>query len=85
MVNKATKPTDALIGYDAWNIQLDKNGNLKHFLTTEGLGTEVLTKILDTAESFADINETKLASCAYACSVKFMFSGSRYRNATPSL
>jgi len=32
MVNKATKPTDALIGHDAWNIQLDKNGNLKHIL-----------------------------------------------------
>jgi len=57
MVNKATKPTDALIGDDTWNIQLDKNGKLKHFLTTEGLGTEVLTQILDTAESFVDINE----------------------------
>ena len=57
MVNKATKPTDTLIGHDAWNIQLDKNGHLKHFLTTEGLGTEILTQILDTAESFADINE----------------------------
>ncbi|MBE9567880.1 MAG: aspartate carbamoyltransferase catalytic subunit [Proteobacteria bacterium] len=57
MVNKATKPTDALIGHDAWNIQLDKNGQLKHFLTTEGLGSEMLTRILDTAESFANINE----------------------------
>jgi len=57
MVNKATKPTDGLIGHDAWNIQLDKNGQLKHFLTTEGLGTDILTQILDTAESFADINE----------------------------
>jgi aspartate carbamoyltransferase catalytic subunit len=60
MVNKATKPTDALIGHDAWNIQLDKNGHLKHFLTTEGLGTEILTQILDTAESFADLNETRV-------------------------
>ena len=57
MVNKATKPTHDLIGHDAWNIQLDKNGQLKHFLTTEGLGTNILTQILDTAESFADINE----------------------------
>jgi len=57
MVNKATKPTHNLIGHDAWNIQLDKNGQLKHFLTTEGLGTDILTQILDTAESFADINE----------------------------
>ena len=57
MVNKATKPTDTMIGHDAWNIQLDKNGQLKHFLTTEGLGSEILTQILDTAESFANINE----------------------------
>ncbi len=57
MVNKATRPTNSLIGQDAWNIQLDKNGNLKHFLTVEGLSTELLTNILDTAESFANINE----------------------------
>ena len=60
MVNKATKPTDALIGHDAWNIQLDKNGNLKHFLTTEGLGSNILTQILDTAESFANVNEKRV-------------------------
>ena len=57
MVNKATKPTDTLIGNDTWNIQLDSNGQLKHFLTTEGLGTNVLTQILDTAENFVDINQ----------------------------
>jgi aspartate carbamoyltransferase catalytic subunit len=57
MVNKPSRPTDAMIGRDAWNIQLDSNGNLKHFLTTEGLGSEMLTRILDTAERFADINE----------------------------
>lgn len=56
MVNKATKPTDSLIGYDAWNIQLDKNGQLKHFLTTEGLGSNILTQILDTAENFVSVN-----------------------------
>lgn len=57
MVNKASKPTDSMIGHDAWNIQLDNNGHLKHFLTIEGLSTEILTRILDTAESFAGINE----------------------------
>jgi len=57
MVNKATRPTDAMIGNDAWNIQLDRNGNLKHFLTTEGLGSEMLTRILDTAERFTDVNQ----------------------------
>ena len=56
MVNKASRPTDSLIGQDTWNIQLDKNGRLKHFLTVEGLSTDMLTSILDTAESFANIN-----------------------------
>ena len=32
-------------------IQLNKEGNLKHFLTIEGLSKETLTKILDTAAS----------------------------------
>jgi Aspartate carbamoyltransferase, catalytic chain len=33
-------------------IQLNQDGNLKHFLTIEGLSKETLTKILDTAQSF---------------------------------
>ena len=36
-------------------IQLDENGRLKHFLTTEGLGRELLVEILDHAESFAGV------------------------------
>ncbi len=60
MVNKATKPTDSLIGQDTWNIQLDENGQLKHFLTTEGLGSDILTQILDTAESFANVNDQRI-------------------------
>jgi aspartate carbamoyltransferase catalytic subunit len=58
MVNKSTRTTDNLIGQDVWNIQLDKNGKLKHFLTIEGLGTNILNQILDTAESFAGVNES---------------------------
>ncbi len=76
MVNKATKPTDTLIGQDAWNIQLDKNGHLKHFLTTEGLGSEILTQILDTAESFVDINKKsvkKSSAIAWQNHRKFIF------------
>lgn len=38
-------------------IQLDKNGNLKHFLTTEGLSQSLLQKILDHAESFATVGD----------------------------
>jgi aspartate carbamoyltransferase catalytic subunit len=36
-------------------IQLDSHGRLKHFLTTEGLPPELLTEILDYAESFAGV------------------------------
>ena len=58
MTNKPTRATDTLIGQDLWNIQLDKNGKLKHFLTIEGLGSTILNQILDTAESFAGVNES---------------------------
>ena len=37
-------------------VQLNQQGNLKHFLTIEGLSRESLTKILDTAQSFLDDN-----------------------------
>ncbi|MGD8583131.1 MAG: aspartate carbamoyltransferase catalytic subunit, partial [Gammaproteobacteria bacterium] len=49
-----------MIGNDRWNIQLDSNGHLRHFLTIEGLGSEILTNILDTAESFANVNEQRV-------------------------
>jgi len=39
------------------NIQLDAQGKLKHFLTIDGLNRELLTEILDTAESFAGVSE----------------------------
>jgi aspartate carbamoyltransferase catalytic subunit len=60
MVNKPSRQTDPLIGKDSWNIQLDSNGRLKHFLTIEGLGSEILSNILDTAESFANVNEQRV-------------------------
>jgi aspartate carbamoyltransferase catalytic subunit len=39
------------------NIQLDNNGRLKHFLTTEGLSKNLLLDILNHAESFAGVGE----------------------------
>jgi len=36
-------------------IQLDQQGQLKHFLSMEGLSQALLTQILDTAESFASL------------------------------
>jgi len=35
------------------NFQLNEQGGLRHFLTIDGLSRELLTRILDTAESFA--------------------------------
>ena len=42
---------------DASSIQLNEEGRLKHFLTTEGLSREILTEILDTANSFISTQE----------------------------
>lgn len=39
------------------NIQLDKQGRLKHFLQIEGLKRETLTHILDTAEQFTGVGD----------------------------
>jgi len=40
---------------DASNPQLDSNGNLKHFLTLDGLSRELLTEILDKTEGFLGV------------------------------
>ncbi len=42
------------------SIQFDDNGNLKHFLTINGLPRETLVNILDTAESFISFGERKI-------------------------
>ena len=38
------------------NLQLNAQGQLQHFLSIEGLNRQLLTEILDTAESFADLS-----------------------------
>ncbi|MDR9406909.1 MAG: aspartate carbamoyltransferase catalytic subunit [Spiribacter sp.] len=37
------------------SVQLNEQGELRHFLTTEGLDPQRLTRILDTAESFSGV------------------------------
>ena len=37
------------------NQQLDEHGRLRHLLTTEGLPRDLMTRILDTAESFSGV------------------------------
>ena len=39
------------------NIQLNSDGRLKHFLTIDGFSRQMLTEILDTAESFTGVSE----------------------------
>ena len=39
------------------NLQIDSQGRLRHFLSINGLNRQLLTEILDTAESFAGITE----------------------------
>ncbi len=42
------------------SIQFDSNGNLKHFLTINGLPEKTLIDILDTAESFISAGERRI-------------------------
>jgi len=39
----------------AHDLQLDQNGRLRHFLSTEGLSRDLILEILDRAESFAEV------------------------------
>ncbi len=41
----------------ASNLQTDSKGRLHHFLSISGLNQQILTEILDTAESFAGVTE----------------------------
>ncbi len=42
------------------HVQLDSEGRLRHFITTEGLSRQILTEILDTAENFATVGSQKI-------------------------
>jgi aspartate carbamoyltransferase catalytic subunit len=44
----------------AGNLQLNAEGRLKHFLTIEGLERQLLTEILDTAESFLSMSQNNV-------------------------
>jgi len=42
------------------SLQLNAQGNLKHFLSLSGLSSETLTQILDTADSFIEVGERSI-------------------------
>ncbi len=45
---------------DQGSLQFDGSGRLRHLLTTEGLGREQITRILDTAESFISVTQREV-------------------------
>ena len=51
---------------DPCKVQLTADGRLKAFLTTEGLSKELLTEILDTADSFISTQERDVKKSAAA-------------------
>jgi aspartate carbamoyltransferase catalytic subunit len=42
------------------SLQLNSQGNLKHFLSIAGLSKDILTSILDTADSFIEVGERSI-------------------------
>lgn len=42
---------------DSSRLQLNEQGRLRHFLTTESLSKEILTEIMDVAESFSTVSQ----------------------------
>jgi hypothetical protein len=46
--------------YKRNNPQLNKNGELIHLLSTEGLSKDILTHILDTAASFVSVSDREV-------------------------
>ncbi|MFT5111570.1 MAG: aspartate carbamoyltransferase catalytic subunit [Parasphingorhabdus sp.] len=45
---------------DSTNLQFNPQGQLRHFLTTEGLGRQTILDILDQAESFMSVGERRI-------------------------
>ena len=41
-------------------LQLNEQGQLRHFLGIEGLSRDLLTEILDTADSFLEVGERSI-------------------------
>jgi len=46
------------------NPQLNRNGELIHLLSTEGLSRDILTHILDTASQFVSVSDREVKKSA---------------------
>jgi aspartate carbamoyltransferase catalytic subunit len=60
MAVKFVRPKIPGFAPDPWAIQFDRQGNLRHLLTIEGLGPEWITRILDTAEGFVSVTDREI-------------------------
>jgi aspartate carbamoyltransferase catalytic subunit len=64
------------------NLQFNREGGLKHFLTIDGLNKTLLTEILNTAESFINIAPEKLPSLTDKTIVNLFFENSTRTRST---
>lgn len=46
-------------------LQLSNDGNIKHLLTTEGLGRDLIHKIFDLAESFLNVGNREIKNVPF--------------------
>lgn len=49
-----------------FDIQLDSDNQLRHFLTIEGLKKQMLLDILDNAENFSSVSNRQVKKSAFA-------------------
>ena len=66
-------------------LQTDKQGRLKHFLTTEGLSHTLLTSILDHAENFAGVADRPVKKVPLLRGKTVVIGNYRVRQANQSL
>ena len=55
MTNPCTTASTSSAAPNSATLQLDQRGRLRHFLTIDGLPAELLTEIMDVAESFSSV------------------------------
>ncbi len=60
MAVKFVRPKRVRLARDNWNIQLDEQGRLRHLVDVQGLPPQLITQILDTAESFVSVTDRSI-------------------------
>ena len=65
------------------NPQLNKNGELQHLLSTEGLPAPILRGILDRASSFVNVAAGKPSVESRCCNSPFLFNCGLFMQSAP--